>query len=169
MKENLSEMEQKLKYFILHNEDFNNLAKIYTFLFRDFTPFVDYCKIIWKRYEKEWEFVEYYLHNEIKKLPSDEIRAFFLILSIDGYNWGSLMGEMEFQFDKNLEKNVMNEEIDKNSTEYKKLKNQFFVQHKENIINNWFTLNENTIEVYFKKTLKIFRNSRFEQVNRLMH
>ena len=162
-------MEQKLKSFILSNKDFRILAKKFTFIFRDFTKFIDYCKIRWNREEKDWEFVEYYLHNENKKLPAKEVNAFFLDLNIDGFNWGTLLGELEFRFEEYLEKNLMKEEFEKNSTDYKKFRKRFLEQHKEDVKNIFFTLNEETIKKYFMKTLKHLRRLRFEQVNRLMH
>jgi len=168
MSEKLSEMELKLKSFILNNNDFKNLAKKFTFMFRDFTPFKDYCKIRWIREEKEWEFGEYYLHNENKKIPADRVNVFFLDLNIDGFNWGTLLGELKFRFEEYLEKNLMKEEFEKNSTEYKKFRKRFLEQHKEDVKNIFFTLNEETIKIYFMKTLKRLRRIRFEQVTRLI-
>ena len=161
-------MEQKLKSFIISNKDFRILAKKFTFIFRDFTPYIDYCKIRWNREEKDWEFVEYYLHNENKKLPANKVNEFFLDLNIDGFNWGTLLGELEFRFEEYLEKNLMKEEFEKNSSEYKKFRKRFLEQHKEDVKNIFFTLNEETIMIYFMKTLKDLRHLRFEQVNRLM-
>ena len=169
MNEKLNEMEQKLKSFILSNKDFKILAKKFTFIFRDFTPYIDYCKIRWNREEKDWEFVEYYLHNKNKKLPANKIDIFFLELNIDGLNWGTFLGELGLQFDQYLKKEFPMEEFDKDSTKYKQLKKKFFEQHKEDIKDSFFRLNEETIMIYFMKTLKRLRHLRFDQVNRLMH
>jgi len=166
MKE-LSEMEQNLLYFILNNKDFFNLAKKYTFIYRDFTPFVDYCKIKWNQRDKKFEFVEYFCVNENKKMPPKGTNIFFLDLNITGFNWGTLLSELEHQFEQSLEENL--EEIDKNSVQYKEMKNNFFQLNKDEIINNFFKINETTIADYFQKILKELRSQRFEQVQSLMH
>ena len=163
----LSEMEQNLLYFILNNEDFFNLAKKYTFIYREFTPFVDYCKIKWNLTDKKFEFVEYYCHNKNKKMLQEEVLIFYLDLNIDGFNWGTLLSELEFQFERSLEENL--EEIDKSSARYKEMKSDFFQLKRDEIIYNFFKLNETTIADYFQKILKKLRHQRFEQVNRLMH
>ena len=169
MFEKLSEMEHKLKLFVLNNKDFFNLAKKYTFMFRDFTPFIDYCKICWNNVEKNWRFIDYHCHNQNKKLLQEKVNVFFLDLNIEGYNWGTLLGELDLRFEKFLEKNLVKEDIDKNSKKFKEIKTAFFNQNKEKIVDNFFKINEETIEEYFSKTLKKFREQRFEQVNRLMH
>jgi hypothetical protein len=157
MKEKLSEMEQKLLSFILNNSDFFNLAKKYTFIYRDFTPFMDYCKIKWNREAKEFEFVEYYCHNVNKKMPSVSVNTFFLDLNITGFNWGTLLSEVERQFEKYLENLVIKGGIEKDGDKYKKLKNEYSSQHKDDIINRFFILNEETIKDYFMKTIKSLR------------
>ncbi len=48
-------MENKLKAFILNNIEFYNLAKKYTFYFREFSATIDYCEIKWNHKTKEWE------------------------------------------------------------------------------------------------------------------
>ena len=168
MMEKLSYLEQQLKFFILNNSDFLNLAKKYTFTYRDFTPFIDYCKIIWNKEEKKWEFVGYYCHNQNKKFPNKQ-NIFFLNLNIDGYSWGSLFSEIENQFNNYLENNFLDEEIEKNSDKYKELRDPFFKQRKHEILNSWFKLNEVSIKDYFKRTLRNLRIQRFEKVNRLKH
>ena len=163
----LSEMEQNLLDFILNNENFRNLARKYTFTYRDFTPFVDYCKIKWNWTDKKFEFVEYYCHNENKKKLQEGLNFFYLDLNITGFNWGTLLSELDLEFERSLEEN--REEIDKNSVQYKEMKSSFFQLKKGEIINDFFQLNETTTDDYFQKILKKLRNQRFEKVNRLMH
>ena len=163
----LSDMEQNLLYFILNNKDFYNLAKKYTFIYRDFTPFVDYCKIKWNQADKKFEFVEYYCFNKNKEMLQDEVHIFYLDLNINGFNWGTLLSELELQFERSLEESL--EEIDKNSVRYKEMKSRFFQLRKDEIIDNFFKLNNKTITDYFQKILKKLRDHRFEQVNRFMH
>ena len=100
-------------------------------------------------------------------LPSEAVNIFFLDLNINGFSWGTLLSELEIQFEHSLKR--IPEEIDRNSTRFKETKEAFFQLKKDEIINDFFKLNETTIAAYYQKILKKLRSQRFEQINRLMH
>ena len=89
----------------------------------------------------------------------EEVFIFYLDLNIDGFNWGTLLSELEFQFERSLEENL--EEIDKSSARYKEMKSDFFQLKRDEIINNFFKLNETTIADYFQKNIKKIATSTF--------
>jgi len=166
MKEKLTHVEQQLINFISTNKEFYELAKKHTFSFRDFSPYCDYCAIKWNNKEQKWDFEDYYRHDENKALPSKSTEIFFLDLDIDGFDWGSLYSELDVQFQKYLTR--MNyEDIKEDSEKIKELRRNYFDENKKWVIDNWFKINEESIDVYFKRMLKKIRDLKFEQKNRL--
>ncbi|HEY0087907.1 MAG TPA: hypothetical protein VGB37_03630 [Candidatus Lokiarchaeia archaeon] len=166
MKEKLTHVEQQLKNFILTNKNFYDLAKKHTFSFRDFSPYYDDCAIKWNNKEQKWDFEGYYLQDENKALPSKSTEIFFLDLNIDGFDWGSLYSELYVQFQKYLTR--MNyDDIKEDTEKFEELRRSYFNENKKWFIDNWFKINEENIDGYFKRMLKKIRALKFEQKNRL--
>ena len=168
MDKKLTSLEEQLKDFIIKNRDFYNLAKKYTFSFRDFTPYIDYCIVKWDKKRKNWIFDSYYCHNQNKELSKKDANLFLLDLNIDGFSWGSLFSEIESRFELYM-KNILNpDEVNPNSEKYEILRKEFFDENKNKIIDDWFRLTEKTAVKYFERILSRLREEKFEQINKLM-
>lgn len=156
-------MEDKLKEFILKNPELNSLLQKYTFQYREFSDIEDYCELKWNKNVKEWELLGYYCHNIKEELPSQKENAFYLNLSINEYNWGSLFNEMERRFNEMLNETMNDEEvdefIDKNYKEYDKMRDEFFNNSKNSIIEAWFVLTEDSIFEYLHRQLLRLREA----------
>ncbi|MHA1150952.1 MAG: hypothetical protein ACTSR8_22250 [Promethearchaeota archaeon] len=161
--EQLKDMEEKLKKFILNNADFYNLANKYTFQYREFSSIADYCELKWNRKSKEWELIEYYCHNVDLELPSKKKNTFYLSLSIPEYSWGSLFNEMERRFNENLDEMMGEEEkeefIENQYEKYVQMRDLYFRDHKMTIIGEWFELSENSIFEYLNRELLRLRET----------
>lgn len=145
-------MEEKLKQFILNNTDFYNLAKQYTFQYREFSSFADYCELKWNKKTKDWDLIDYYCHDVNEELPSKKKNIFYLSLSIPEYNWGSLFNEIERRFNESLDETMNEEEkedfIESQYDRYVQMRDLFFRDYKTLIIGEWFDLSENSVFEY---------------------
>ena len=151
-----------MKDFILRDKDFFDLAKRYTFQYREFSPYIDYLEVVWNRKEKDWEFggEGYYCHNSNEQLPIRK-NSLFLNLSIEGYSWGSLFNKMEEKFIENLKINMSETDIDelmeKDYERYSELRDDYFKINKENIVDDWFKLKEGALQNYIQNQFKSFK------------
>ncbi len=159
-------MENKLKAFILNNIEFYNLAKKYTFYFREFSATIDYCEIKWNHKTKEWEYVGELTYDQEKDKDEkllDKKNSFFLILSIPNYSWGTLFAEMEArhmkkfieELKKTMTEEKINELIENEAEKYLESRNEYFRQYKIEIIDDWFKLDEKSIEEYIDLSKEI--------------
>jgi len=80
--------------------------------------------------------------------------TFFLKLTLPGYNWGTLFSKLEKSFCEDFIKERSEEELEylisNDYDRYIQIRDDFFKQNKENLINEWFHLNEKSIEPYLE-------------------
>lgn len=141
-------MKEKLKNFILNDKKFFNLAKKYTFQYREFSSVKDYCHVLWNKKDKCWEcFGEgYFCDNNQTTLPGKKSNSFLIDLSINGFTWGNLFEVMEHKFVESLKDTMIEEDInellEEKYEEYTKLRDFYFKKRKIEIIDEWFTFHE---------------------------
>jgi hypothetical protein len=133
------------------------LVKKYTFQYREFSPYTDYCEIQWNKKQKEWKFIKYYSHHQDNELPIKK-HTYFLDLTIDPYNWGTLFSQMEKCFNEHMKELLSEEEIkelfENNYDRYVEQRDEFFKEKKKEIIDDWFEFTEEKIEPYIDKTIR---------------
>ena len=155
-------MEEKLKYFILNNADYYNLANKYTFQYREFSSVADYCMVKWNKKSKEWEIIDYYCHNIDSELPNKK-NIFYLSLAIPEFSWGSLFNEMERRFNENLDDTMSEDEkeefIENQYERYVQMRDLYFRDNKMAIIGEWFDLSENSVFEYLNRELLRLRET----------
>jgi hypothetical protein len=148
-------MEEKLKQFILEDSQFLEYAKKYSFMYREFSPLVDYFEVSWNRKEKKWECEGegYCCLNQNEEIPQKK-NSLLLDLCIEGYNWGTLFNKMEQEFTENLKEEMGEEEIselvENDYERYVELREEFFNINKQKIIKEWFELKEDNLQTYFQ-------------------
>ena len=144
----MKEIVQKLRDFILDDSVFFNLAKKYSFQYREFSPLKDYCQVIWNRKIKNWECVDdgYICIKQDDQLDRKKANCFLINLGINGFKWENLFDEMEKCFIEDLANKIEEEDIpsfrEEKSEEYKNMREAFFKENKLDIINGWFTFRE---------------------------
>jgi len=137
-------MKGKLKEFILKDKAFFNLAKKYTFQYREFSDITDYCHVHWNKKEKKWGCSGdgYICDDNQIILSRKKTNSFLINLSINGYTWSSLFEVMESKFVKSLKETMDEEDINKFIEEkyddYAQLRDSFFKKRKLEIIKEWF-------------------------------
>lgn len=153
--EQLNHLKKELKNFISKDPDFYDLASKYTFQYREFSSVEDYCEIIWDKRKKKWRFKSYIEADQKQDTLPLKKQVFYLNLSINGYDWGSLFCEMERCFINDFKANMSDREIEyiisNDYDRYEKAREDFFKNQKGNIIKNWFKLTEETLERYLEE------------------
>lgn len=151
-----------LEDFILNDDQFQQLARTYTFVYREFSSLVDLCMIKWSKKKQTWSFKEYICHDETKPLPKLKKHHFLLNLKISGYNWGTLFAEMEKRFNSSLQKTMDVDEIEEfmeeRPDEYSNMRDNYFASYKETIIDNWFTYDKQSLSEYISQSQSRLRD-----------
>jgi len=162
----LDVVENALREFILHDQEFFELAKKYTFTYREFSSMTDYCELKWNKKRSTWKNKGYYCHDHSEGPPNKKNR-FYLDLNVDGYNWGSLFNKMEFEFNEDLEKTMNEDEIEdliqENYDRYVEFRDEFFKTKKAEIIDKWFKISEESAKDYIERELLRLREAIFEK------
>jgi len=144
----LDEMKEKLKDFILNDKSFFNLAKKYTFQYREFSSVIDYCHVRWNKKEKYWECLGdgYFCDDSENAIPGKKTNSFLINLSINGYTWSNLFEVMEHKFVERLKETMSEEDIhellEEKYEEYTQLRDFYFKKRKYEIIDEWFVFYE---------------------------
>ena len=80
-------MAEKLKEFILSDEEFHKYLKTYCFFYREFSPFDDYVLIEWLDDEEKWVIRRHLRYNDKLNYIKVKKNQFMLKLHLKKYNW----------------------------------------------------------------------------------